>query len=179
MKASKLVVFSDSKLVINQVSEEYEARDERMAMYQALNFITQSGIPKALISDDGTQFDEKCFREFCEELKIEFYNSTPAYPQSNGQAEASNKTILDRLKKRLEKAKGKWAEKLPNVLWAYRTTPRRSTRETPFALAYGMEAVIPLEIGMPTNQRKKGTGSNPHSNLRTRALQEIQQDCAS
>ncbi|XP_028094673.1 uncharacterized protein LOC114294718 [Camellia sinensis] len=88
------------------------------------NVITRFGIPRALVSDNGTQFDRKLFRGLCEELKIKFYNSTPAYPQSNGQAEASNKTILDGLKKRLEKAKGKWAEELPNVLWAYRTTPR-------------------------------------------------------
>ncbi|XP_028105177.1 uncharacterized protein LOC114304201 [Camellia sinensis] len=109
-----------------------------------------TNMPKALISNNGTQFDGKLFRGFCEELKIEFYNSTPAYPQSNGQAEASNKTIFDGLKKRLERAKGKWAEELPNVLWAYRTTPKRSTEETPFSLANGMEAVIPLEIGVPT-----------------------------
>ena len=36
------------------------------------------------------------------------------------------------------------------VLWAYRTTNRRPTRVTPFALAYDMEVVIPTEIGMPT-----------------------------
>lgn len=35
-------------------------------------------------------------------------------------------------------------------MWAYRTTPGRSTGNTPFALAYGMDAVIPTEIGMPT-----------------------------
>ncbi|XP_028115623.1 uncharacterized protein LOC114313435 [Camellia sinensis] len=80
------------------------------------NVITHFGIPKTLISDNSTQFDGKLFRGFCEELKIDFYNSTPAYPQSNGQAEASNKTILDGLKKRLEKANGKWAEELPNLL---------------------------------------------------------------
>uniref|UniRef100_A0A2N9I374 Integrase catalytic domain-containing protein n=1 Tax=Fagus sylvatica TaxID=28930 RepID=A0A2N9I374_FAGSY len=77
-------------------------------------------------------------------------NSSPAYPQSNGQAEASNKTVLDGIKKRLEDAKGRWVEELPNVLWTFRTTPRRSTGETPFSLAYGSEAVIPLEIGLPT-----------------------------
>ena len=41
-------------------------------------------------------------------------------------------------------------EELPSVLWSYRTTPRRSTGETPFSLAYGVEAVIPLEVGLPT-----------------------------
>jgi hypothetical protein len=41
-------------------------------------------------------------------------------------------------------------EELPNVLWTFRTTPRRSTGETPFSLTYGSEAVIPLEIGLPT-----------------------------
>uniref|UniRef100_A0A2N9I314 Reverse transcriptase domain-containing protein n=1 Tax=Fagus sylvatica TaxID=28930 RepID=A0A2N9I314_FAGSY len=64
--------------------------------------------------------------------------------------EASNKTVLDGIKKRLEDAKGRWMEELSNILWTFRTTPRRSTGETPFSLAYGSEAVIPLEIGLPT-----------------------------
>ncbi|RVW84731.1 hypothetical protein CK203_046660 [Vitis vinifera] len=69
---------------------------------------------------------------------------------NNGQAEATNKTLITALKKRLEQAKGKWVEELPGVLWAYRTTPGRPTGNTPFALAYGMDAVIPTEIGLPT-----------------------------
>ncbi|XP_075640281.1 uncharacterized protein LOC142612035 [Castanea sativa] len=70
--------------------------------------------------------------------------------EGNGQAEATNKVILAGLKKRLDDAKGGWVEELPHVLWAYRTTPRRSTGETPFSMTYGMEAVIPLESGFPT-----------------------------
>ncbi len=62
----------------------------------------------------------------------------------------SNKVILDGVKNRLEEAKGRWVEVLSNVMWTHRTTERRSTRETPFALAYGVEAIIPLEIGLPT-----------------------------
>ena len=44
--------------------------------------------------------------------------------------------------------KGRWAEELPNVLWAYRTTPERSTGETPFSLTYGAEAVILTEVNL-------------------------------
>ncbi|KAL0305141.1 UNVERIFIED_CONTAM: hypothetical protein Sangu_3048900 [Sesamum angustifolium] len=36
---------------------------------------------------------------------------------------------------------------LPSVLWAYRTTPRTTTGETPFSLSYGTDAVAPAEVG--------------------------------
>lgn len=114
------------------------------------NIVTRFGVPRTLISDNGTQFDSNFFRDFCQKLGIRNHYSTPAYPQSNGQAEISNKVILKGLKKRLDRAKGRWIEELPSVLWAYRTTPKRSTSTTSFSLAFGMEAVIPLEIGLPT-----------------------------
>ena len=113
------------------------------------NILTRFGVPYAFVSDNGTQFQKK-FQAFCEKWKIRNYYSTPAYPQANGQAEAANKTVLDDIKKRLEKKKGKWPDELPIVLWAYRTTPRSSTGETPYSLAFGTEAVIPLETGLPT-----------------------------
>ncbi|KAK0573319.1 hypothetical protein LWI29_006354 [Acer saccharum] len=46
--------------------------------------------------------------------------------------------------------KNEWAEKLPEILWSYRTTPRRSTGETPFSLVYSLEAVIPIETWLAT-----------------------------
>ena len=58
--------------------------------------------------------------------------------------------LFSRSSTKLEVAKGLWAEELPNVLWAYRTTARTPTEETPFRLTYGSEAVIPVEIGLPT-----------------------------
>ena len=99
-----------------------------------------------------TSVDSKMFRKYCGELGITNRYSTPAYPQGNGQAKAVNKVVLSGLKKRLDDAKGKWVEKLPHVLWMYRTTPRRSTRETPFSMTYGAEAVIPLESGFSTTR---------------------------
>jgi hypothetical protein len=125
-------------------------RDKDSIKFVWKNIITRFGIPKTIISDNETQFNSKPFMRYCSKLGIRNIYSSPAYPQSNGQAEASNKTVLDGIKKRLEDAKGRWVEELPNVLWTFKTTPRRSTGETPFSLAYGSEAVIPLEIGLPT-----------------------------
>ncbi|XP_072074325.1 uncharacterized protein [Arachis hypogaea] len=62
------------------------------------------------------------------------------------EAGAANKVILPGLKKRLQETKGAWAEELSQVLWAYRTTPHSTTGETPFRLAYGIEAMILVEI---------------------------------
>ncbi|KAK3043551.1 hypothetical protein RJ639_002130 [Escallonia herrerae] len=73
-----------------------------------------------------------------------------AHPQSNGQTENMNRGILQGLKKKLNEAKGAWVDELPKVLWAYRTTPHSVTGETPFSLCYGTEAMLPVEIGVPT-----------------------------
>ena len=79
------------------------------------NIVTRFGVPDTLISDNGLQFDSRAFREFYCDLGIKNKYSTSAYPQNNGQVEAINKTILNGLKKRLDSAKGRWAEELPNV----------------------------------------------------------------
>ena len=75
------------------------------------------------MSDNGLQFDSKAFYKYCGDLGIKNKYLTLAYPLSNGQVEATNKAIVNGLKKRLEGAKGRWIEELPNVLWAYRTMP--------------------------------------------------------
>ena len=60
--------------------------------------------------------------------------------------------MLKIIKTWLEGAKGIWSDELPSVLWAYRITTRTPTRETPFRLAYGSEAVIPAEVGLTSYQ---------------------------
>ena len=68
---------------------------------------------------------------------------------------------MNGLKKRLDDAKGKWIEELSHILWTYRTTPRRSTKETPFSMIYGAKVVILLETGFPT---LRTSSFNPSSN---------------
>ncbi|KAI5348751.1 hypothetical protein L3X38_001638 [Prunus dulcis] len=82
------------------------------------------GIPYAIITDNGRQFDSELFRKFCTRLKINLFFASPAHPQSNGQVEAINKIVKKLLKRQLDKAKGAWPEKLPEALWAIRTSYR-------------------------------------------------------
>ena len=123
-------------------------RDVDVKKFVWRNMVMRFGMPDFLISDNGLQFDSRAFREFCSDLGIKNRYSTSAYPQSNGQVEATNKAIVNGFKKRLDGAKGRWAKELPNVLWVYCTTTRRSTRETPFSLLYGAEAIIPTAINL-------------------------------
>ena len=81
---------------------------------------------------------------------------------------------MNGLKKRLDDAKGRWVEKLPHVLWTYRTTPRRSTRETPFSMTYGAEAVILLENGFPA-MRSNAFTSDGNNELLKRNLDLIEE----
>ena len=66
----------------------------------------------------------------------------------------TNRTLLKIIKAKLDDAKGAWPEKLPNVLWAYRTTARTPIGETPFRLTYSTEAVIPIEVGITSIRRE-------------------------
>ena len=112
------------------------------------NIICRFGIPRVLVSDKGKQFDNSAFRDFCSELGIKNHYSSPAHPQANGQVEVTNQSLLKIIKTLLKGAKGIWPDELPSILWAYRTTSRTPTRETPFRLAYGSDAVIPIEVGL-------------------------------
>ena len=71
------------------------------------NIITRFGISETLILDNGLQFDSKAFYKYCSDLGMKNKYSTQAYTQSNGQANVTNKAIVNGLKKMLEGAKGK------------------------------------------------------------------------
>jgi len=93
------------------------------------------------------------------------HTSFVEHPQTNGQAEATNKVILVELRKRLDTAKGRWPEELIEVLWAYRCTPQSSTNESPFSLVYGTDAMIPVEIGEPSLRRELYDPTHNHQNM--------------
>ena len=127
-------------------------RDADVFTFIFQNIICRFGIPAEIVSYNGKQLQGKNIDMLFDTFKIRKNKSTPIYPQSNGQAEATNKTLALILKKQLDEHKGRWCEQLHNILWAYRTTRRSATGESPFLLTYGAEAVIPTEILMPTTK---------------------------
>ncbi|RVW17965.1 hypothetical protein CK203_115310 [Vitis vinifera] len=100
-------------------------------------------------TDNGPQFDSIAFRNFCSELNIRNSYSTPRYPQSNGQAEATNKTLITALKKRLEQAKGmgRGATRRPMGLPNY---TRTANRKYSFRSRIWNGCSHSYEIGLPT-----------------------------
>ncbi|XP_077249087.1 uncharacterized protein LOC143888518 [Tasmannia lanceolata] len=81
-----------------------------------------------------------------------FRFTSVAHPQTNGQTEVTNRILLRGIKKRLDEKAGRWADELYHVLWAYRTTSRTPTGESPFNLSFGTEAVIPVDVGTPSSR---------------------------
>ncbi|KAL8134606.1 hypothetical protein AgCh_009579 [Apium graveolens] len=118
----------------------------KVAQFLWENIMCRHGIPRILVTDNGTQFNNEEFKKYCEENKIELRFTSVAHPQANGQAEVANRIILDGLKKRIEKSRNNWVNEILPILWAYSTTCRVTTGVTPFMLAYGAEAVVPVEI---------------------------------
>jgi transposase InsO family protein len=121
---------------------------------KAIEFIREImyrfGIPSNIITDNGTQFTMREFKDFCADSSIKINYASVSHPQNNGQVEHSNGMILQGLKPRiidrLKPYARKWVKELPLVLWALRTTPSRATCHTPFSLVYGSEAMLPTEV---------------------------------
>ncbi|XP_068312544.1 uncharacterized protein [Pyrus communis] len=97
---------------------------------------------------------EMVIREIHEGVCGDHAGSRSLAQKANGQVEAINKIIKRTLKTSLDKAKGLWPELVPQVLWSYRTSYRTSTGETPLSLAFGTEAVIPVELEQATYRVK-------------------------
>jgi len=71
------------------------------------------------------------FRDFCKHFGIKNHYSSSSHPQANGQAEVANRSLLKIIKTWLEGVKGVWPDKLPGVLWAYRTIVRTPQGKLP------------------------------------------------
>ena len=95
--------------------------------------------------------------KLCKQFKIQHRNSSPYRPKMNGVVEVANKNIKKIVQKMTVTYKD-LHEMLPFALHGYRTSARTSAGETPYSLVYGMEAVLPIEVQIPSLRIMKDVG---------------------
>ena len=119
---------------------------KKVAQFIQTNIICRYGVPHEIFLDNGLHFKgetDKLLRQF----NIQHHKYSPYHPQTNGAIEAANKNIGRILKKSMKNYKD-WHQQLPYALWGYRTLIRSSIGATPYSLVYGIEVVIPIEMGV-------------------------------
>ncbi|GMP27309.1 hypothetical protein CsSME_00003355 [Camellia sinensis var. sinensis] len=112
------------------------------------NIIYRYGIPNEIISDNSSHFRGEMV-VLLEKYNVAFHKSSTYRPQTNGAVEAANKNIKTILRKMVETYRD-WPDKLPFALWGYKTSIRTSTGATPYSLVYRMEAVLLIELEVPS-----------------------------
>jgi hypothetical protein len=96
--------------------------------------------------ENGTQFDAKAFKEFCDQIGTKIHFASARHPESNGLVERANGIIMTGMMKLIfNQPRGKWPDELIKVVWSHNTTVSRSTGFMPFKLLFGVEAITPEE----------------------------------
>jgi transposase InsO family protein len=103
-------------------------------------------IPQTIMNDEGSVFISEEFRKFATDMRIKLIRSSSYYAQANGQAEASNQSLIKLIKRKIDEHPRRWHEVLSEGLWAHRISCHGATKTSPYHLVYGQEAVLPWEI---------------------------------
>jgi hypothetical protein len=103
-------------------------------------------IHQTITTDGGSVFISDEFKKFPTDMGIKLIRSSPYYAQANGQAEASNPSLIKLIKRKIDEYPRSWHEVLSEALWAYHVSCHGATRTSPYHLVYGQEAVLPWEI---------------------------------
>ena len=111
-----------------------------------LELFTRHGIPKEILTDQGTNFMSCLLKELYKMLGVKSIRTTPYHPQTDGLVERFNQTLKQMLRKVMSEEGRNWDRMLPFVLFAYREVPHTSTRFSPFELIYGRDVRGPLEV---------------------------------
>ncbi|KAL4108059.1 hypothetical protein QTP88_018316 [Uroleucon formosanum] len=115
-------------------------------------FICQHGIPESIVTDYGTEFMSKIFKECCKLLKIEKMNTTPYHPQSNGSLERSHRTLAEYLRHYVNKNQTDWDDYVAFATFVYNTTVY-TTNYQPYELVYGFPATVPHTLSRTPQAR--------------------------
>ena len=110
------------------------------------HIIYRFGIPQTITTDQGSIFVSDEFVQFADSMGVKLLNSSPYYAQANGQAEASNKSLIRLIKRKISDYPWQWHTRLAEALWSYQMAYHGSIHVPPYKLVYGHETVLPWEI---------------------------------
>jgi hypothetical protein len=114
------------------------------------NIIIRFGCPKELVSNRGTHFLNSTIKQLTTKYLIKHRKSTPYHLRANGQTEKTNGILCKIITKTVQGSNTDWNARLLDALWAYRCAYKVTTKHTPFQLVYGQEAILPIEIELPS-----------------------------
>ncbi|CAM8969262.1 unnamed protein product [Rhodiola kirilowii] len=139
-------------VAVDYVSKWVEAKatrcDDAKTVIEFLrtNLFCRYGVPKAIISDQGTHFCNRMMAATLKRYHVHHRTSTAYHPQSNGQAEISNREIKGILEKMVKPGRKDWSQRLDEALWAYRTAYKTPIGTSPFRLVYWKACHLPVEL---------------------------------
>ena len=133
-------------LLVFQRLFHYERFTAAVVAEKLLELFTRHGIPKEILTDQGTNFMSCLLKELYKMLGVKSIRTTPYHPQTNGLVERFNQTLKQMLRKMMSEEGRNWDRMLPFVLFAYREVPHTSTGYSPVELICGRDVRGPLEV---------------------------------
>ena len=110
------------------------------------NILSRFGAPRTIISDEGCHFANKLLAKLMSSYGVKHVMSLAYHPQSNGQAEISNRKIKNILEKTVNDGRKDWSLKLEDALWAYRTAYKFPIGMSLYRIVNGKQCHLPLEL---------------------------------